>query len=221
MITRSELMDSLKYVVDNSSFVKIDESAVDSYIVNFQPTAYTHWSKAYPLEYHPQPTFEDEIDFLFLIGNQAFCYWGNPKWTIEYKGQKLDGWWAAIACFQRALENGEPIFEGNYLAKLTLDRTKKLFEGTPEIPLLKERHEMLTKIGQTLVERYNGRFHNFFKQADKYSLNLAQQIAQEFAGFDDIPLYKGRRVYFFKKAQLVVNDIYNNFMKHPSGITKI
>src|SRR3990167_8861366 len=115
-LTRQEILDSLKYVADNASFVKIDSLAIENYVHNFVPTPYTHWTKACPFGYKPQPTYVDEVDFLFLLGNQAFCYWGNPKWTVDYKGENLDGWWPAIACFKRALENNTPILEGNYLA---------------------------------------------------------------------------------------------------------
>ncbi len=219
MLTKQDLLNSYQHVVDNASFVTIDNSAIDQFVHNFSPAQALHWSEACPFEYHPQATLEEELDMLFLLSNQAFYYWGTPKWHMEYQGQKYDGWWGAIACFQKAVEKGVPILEGEYLANLTLEQTQQLFAGEPEIPLLKERHEMLSSIGKTLVEKYQGRFHNFFAQASKDPVELTVQIAETFAGFDDVPTYKGKSVYFYKKAQLAVSDFVYNPLKLPTGVS--
>ncbi len=221
MVSREEILNSLQYVVDNSKFVSISQNAILKYVQNFVLTPATHWSHQTPFKYPGQKTFEEEIDFLFLIGNQAFCYWGSPKWTIDYQNQKLDGWWAAIASFQRAIESGTSILDGSYLASLSEEQTKELFAGTPEIPLLIERQGMLNKIGRVLEAKYAGSFHNFFSSVDKTAINLAQALSDEFAGFDDTASYKGKRVYFYKKAQLVVNDIFSNILGQDSNITGI
>ena len=222
MLNRDDILDSLEYVVNHSKHVKTNHEAIEKFVSVFTLSATTHWSHAYPLGYIPQTQLADEIEFLFLIGNQAFCYWGSPKWTIEYKGQKLDGWWAAVACFQRAIEKGVPILDGKYLAKMSLEQARELFAGTPDIPLLKERQLMLNQIGQVLVKKYRGRFSNFFFSSNTYSINLVKNIAKTFTGFDDFAKYKDRKVYFFKKAQLVVNDIYHALpQNHPRQITGI
>lgn len=223
MFTREEFLESLQYVVKNSNFVSIDHTAIDSYVHNFVSTAVQHWSKAYPLGYQPQEDPNDEIDFLFLIGLQAFCYWaktGELKWTVTYKGMDLDGWWAMIACFQRAIENGLPVFEGEFLSRLTLEQTSELFKGNADIPLLDERRDLLNKVGETLVEKYNGRFYHYLETAPKDAFDLVVELAENFAGFNDNAEYKGRRIFFYKKAQLVVNDIAN-VLGNASQITNL
>lgn len=223
MVTSEEHLKSLGYVVKNSNFVSIDQNAIDSYVQNFAPTTVAHWSKAYPLDYQPQENLNNEIDFLFLIGLQAFCYWVKPgelKWSIIYKGQQLDGWWAMIACFQRAIENGLPVLKGEYLSGLTIKQTRELFEGNVDIPLLKERKNLFNEIGKTLAEKYHERFYHYFSSAPKDAFELAQDIAQNFAGFNDVAEYKGQRIFFYKKVQLVVNDIAS-VLGDKSGITNI
>lgn len=209
MVSKEEILNSLQFVSDNSQYVSISREAVERYVANFTPLKTLHWSKIYPLGYQPRKNLEDEIDFNFLIGNQAFCYWSKnpPKWTVEYKNKKLDGWWAAIACFERALEKGVPILDGHYLKEITLKEAEELFDGEPEIPLLRERFEMLKKIGEVLVKNYDSRFHNFLEQASKNSIALTEEIAESFPGFDDTSIYKGRKIYFYKKAQVVVKDL--------------
>jgi len=208
VLTKQKILDSVKKVVDQSSFVSIDEEAINKYVKGFVSTEIVHWNAVYPLGYKPRTKKEDEIDFLFILGNQAFCYWGYPaKWTIEYKGQKLDGWYGHIAAYERALERGMNLLDGEFLAGLTLEKTREIFAGEPEIPLLEKRWEIMKSIGQTLVEKYQGRFHNFFEAHQKDVFELTEAIAAEFAGFNDVPTYKGSEVFFYKKIQLVLIDI--------------
>jgi len=212
MVSLTKILNSLSFVVKNSSFVSISDQAIKLYCDNFQPVQLKHWSEIYPLTYKPKAIPEEELDFLFLIGSQAFFFWGYPnKWTIQYKNQSLDGWWALVASFDRAIERKLPILDGKFLANLSLKEVAHIFEGTPEIPLLKERQKILNNIGQVLVSKYNGRFYNFFKQKKRDAVSLISTLSSEFYGFDDIVEYKDSKIYFFKKAQLVVADIHSVF----------
>src|SRR3989338_10049875 len=143
MITQQKLLYSLEFVVQNSSYISINKQAIDGFVRDFIDEEPTHWRTLCPFLYKRRKKDEDELDFLFLIGSQAFYFWGFPtKWTVEYKGKKLDGWWALIACFEKALDAGVPILEGSYLAQLTIEDVKKLFAGEPQIPLLDKRHKI-------------------------------------------------------------------------------
>jgi putative queuosine salvage protein len=208
MLDQAKILNSLKFVTDNSKFVSIDIKAINSYVKDFQYSKINYdWTEKLPFKFYQFQTDEDLLDFLFLISNQAFCFWGSPKWTLTYKKQKLDGWWALLAAFQNALESGVPIFEGEFLAKLTNSQAKKLFYGKPEIPLFDERIKMLRKIGQTLVKKYKGRFYNFYNKIEKDALILQEKISKEFSGFNDVSRYKGKKVYFFKKTQIFISFV--------------
>ncbi|MDP2671694.1 MAG: queuosine salvage family protein [bacterium] len=210
MLTKEKILDSVKNVVDQAQLVTIDEEAIDSYAKNFVPTKTVHWSRAYPLGYKSDRPKEKEIGFLIVLGNQAFCYWGHPsKWTLEYKGQKLDGWWGNIAAFERALEEGNDISDGNFLADLSLEKTQEIYRGEPETPLLRQRYDLMKALGERLVEKYQGKFGNFFEEHKKDALTLVAGLASELQGFDDVPTYKGKEVYFYKKTQVVLADLHH------------
>ncbi len=219
-MTSDHFTGLLNYVNKKSKYVLIDNQALDLFVKNFTHTKISHWCKIYPLGYKRRKKDEDEADFLFLIGSQAFCFWGFPnKWTINYKGKKLDGWWALVASFEKALEKGLPILNGNYLAQLSLQDLKNIFFGHPEIPLLTQRKKILNRIGVTLADKYENRFHNFLKSCKSEAFELLCNIADEFYGFDDTAIYKGKRILFYKKAQVVLTDI--NFILNNKGLGKI
>ena len=48
-------------------------------------------------------------NYILLLDSLNFCFWpdkGQPKWTIEYKGQKMGGYQALAASLKRAIEEG-------------------------------------------------------------------------------------------------------------------
>lgn len=208
----NKLLSSVEYVVTNSDYVKIDEEAIDRYVAGFQSMSIDHWMQACPFNYRACPNIEDEIDRWFLSDAMAYCFWGYPsKWTVEYEGKKIDGWWALLATMQRAIEAGEPLLEGSYLAKFDEGKAKELFAGDPIIPLFKERIEDFQQIGKRLVNSYNGRFHNYLLQSPSDATEFVFDLAQKFPTFYDISTYKGQPVYFYKKAQLLAHDLSVGF----------
>ena len=221
MLDEEKFLNSIRSIIRACEFVSINYQGINAYVRNFFPTNKSHWSKIYPLGYRRRRNNNDELDFLFIIGSLAFCFWGFPKkWTIVYKNKKLDGWWAYVASCERALESGLQLLEGEYLSGLSLDETREIFAGEPEIPLLAKRKEILNKIGKTLVEKYDGRFHVFYQRQPQEALSLIEKIANEFYGFDDVALYHGTKVLFYKKAQVVLTDIFEIFLGQGYGKIK-
>lgn len=212
----NKYLASVTYVSDHADFVSINRAAIKKYIAAFRPTPMDHWIKACPFAYHPLANIEDEIDRWFLADAMAFCFWGYPdKWTVMYQNQNIDGWWALLATFQRALESNIPLLDGSFLANLSFEEAGELFAGTPPIPLLDERIEILHTIGHTLTSQYDGRFHNFLKNAPVDAMQFIKALAREFPVFDDVSVYKGEKIYFYKKAQLFVHDLMTAFPDYP------
>ncbi|MBP9669951.1 hypothetical protein KBD75_00970 [Candidatus Woesebacteria bacterium] len=208
----NKLLSSVQFVVDNSDHVSINHEAIGTFVANFKPTQVDHWMKACPFEYRPLKNIEDEIDRWFLADAQAFCFWGYPtKWNINYEGKQTDGWWGLLAAIQKTIEAGVPLLEGDYLANMSVEQIKELFAGEPTIPLLSERLTAFRQIGQTLVTKYQGRFHNFLTSAPKDAPELTLALAAEFEIFRDTASYKGETIHFYKKAQLLVHDLKEGF----------
>lgn len=206
MFTQESLLDPLEFVSSHSHHVSIDDEAIARYVKDFSPAHTDHWTKSYPLSPFPTLSLDDQIDLFILMGSQAFCFWGDPKWHIEFKGIRLDGWWALVACFHRAVEEGVPITDGSYFQRLENEQIQSLFRGDPEIPLLKERRLILNSIGTLLVKKYDGHFHTAFRDSKKDALSVLE-VVSEFEGFDDVPVYDGEKIPFYKKAQVVVSDL--------------
>ena len=211
-------IDIVHHVTSHADHVTVNESALDRYVADFRPISLDHWMKACPFEYRPLPRVEDEVARWFLSDAMAFCFWGYPaKWTTEYQGEKIDGWWGLLAAVQRALESGIPFTDSKYLANLTRTDAQRLFMGVPEIPLFDERVAALRQIGSVLINDYAGHVHSFLAKAPREATRLTLALASTFSTFNDTSPYKGETIPFYKKAQLLVHDLSVGFSDTPYG----
>lgn len=74
----------------------------------------------------------------------------------------------------RAIEEGIPILDCNYLANITVEQVKYIFRGcssTP-VPLLDERHVIMNEIGTVLRDKYHGSAVNVIKRANNSAVAL-------------------------------------------------
>ena len=74
--------------------------------------------------------------------------------------------------------------------------------------MLDERAAILRDAGATLVERYDGRFHNLVAAASPALYDdgngLLELLVRDFPRFDDVAEYNGHTVRFYKLAQLAL-----------------
>ena len=105
-----------------------------------------------------------------------------------------------------AISSGIKLTEGNVMASISLQQLENIFVGNIEMPMLKERVEILNEVGQKLVDDYEGDWINFINNGPKklYSngKGLIERLIIEFPRFDDSSQFKGSNVKFYKLAQL-------------------
>jgi hypothetical protein len=140
-----------------------------------------------------------------------FCYWGTPKWHAQFHGEIWDGSLAMLAAIYRALDENVPLLDAAYLTDLSQDEFEHILRGQGRLQLMQERLTNWRQFGTVLGERFNARFSDLIASGRGDALLLAETLADTFPAFDDTwPLY-GRRVRFYKRAQLAVAMLYEAF----------
>jgi len=161
----SPVLDSVRYAVESSRDV---ETHYDKVVEVASWMAY---------EELPMPEFtlplgvgqgdpDEAIDFILVADSidTAFTdFKSHEKFQVNYAGQQWSDSDAEFACIKRALDNGVPFLDGNYLAKVTRAELNKVFVGNIEMPMLDEKLEVLHQVGKVLAEKYDGLFHKFVK----------------------------------------------------------
>jgi hypothetical protein len=213
------VLSSCSAVVQQSTSVQIDHLAIANLLAdNSHPTISPITFG--PAPYHFYDSTATTAEWLFLLNTVNHCFWpdvGSPPWTVEYNNEALSGYWALAASFKRAMEEGLNIHRATTLAELDSHTLAHIFRGRGRIPLLEERAKNLRQAGRVLLDRFQGSFIHLLEEADGSARKLVDLLANEFSSFNDTANYDTGKVYFYKRAQLLVHDLWCTFSGRSWG----
>jgi hypothetical protein len=203
-----EVLKTAQEVAEKSLLVKIDEQALMNFSekLSAEKIAAPSWNTFY----HFYGKKEETIAYLLVLDSINFCFWpalGNPKWEIEYQSEKFSGYFALAASLKKALESGVPLTNAQYLAKLSLKEFKNILGGTGDLQLLEFRVRSLNELGQMLMREYQGKAYALVESTEQSALKLIRLVAEKLPSFRDKAEYQGKKVFFYKRAQLFAADL--------------
>ncbi len=205
-----EILKSIEPVIENSKYVKINLDKLNNFCRTFKYGHIKHWLYVSPFDFS---TLNDEnkLNFLFVFNSISFSYWGEPKWSIEMNGQKLGGAFSMLVALGRALDNGIPILNMDWLSNISNVDFEKITESDIKIPLLTERVNILRDVSLIVINKFDGKFSNVIRKANKDAIKLLDILVSDFKSFEDTSVYNKKQVFFYKRAQLLISDIYQVF----------
>lgn len=172
-------------------------------------------------EHHPKPTDSDAINWLFLIDTLNFCFWTKGSETNKWKVNNCTGYFALCAAINRTRQNKIIDIVNPYVyVKITKQELLEIFKSDDdltEIPLIDERLKCLHEVGEVLVNKFDGKFENCIKLANQSAEKLLNIIINEFPCFRDEANYAGERVTFYKRAQILIGDIWSCYRGKDLG----
>src|SRR5438105_8906693 len=151
----SPVTESLRPVIENSrdvrsNYPKIVEVA--SWMA-YEELPMPNLAIPYGLEKTPDVA----IDFV-MVGNTidtAFTdFKTHVKFQTDYADTHLSDSEAMFGCLKRGMDNGIPILDGKFLAKITRRDMEKIFAGNMEMPMLEEKMALLQQAGEVLAAQY-------------------------------------------------------------------
>lgn len=86
-----------------------------------------------------------------------------------------------------------------------------------EVPLLSTRVKCLHEVGNVLLRKHNGTFQTCVDAANKSALSLLKIIVEDFPCFQDDSMFNNKRVTFYKRAQILVSDLWSCFQGKSFG----
>ena len=215
----SSVLESLQPVIEASRHVRTDVARINEVA---QWMAYEELPfPRFGLDFDPESDRDRAIDFTMVSNtiNSAFTdFTTGVKFQTEFEGRTWSDSEAMTGCLKRAMKQGIPVLDGRYLAEVTRPQLAKVFSGSIEMPMLDEKLKVLNEVGRTLVERYQGSFHNVVETCSPRLFDsgkgLMDRLITEFPRFDDTSQYGGHTVRFYKLAQLASWALYSGFKGH-------
>lgn len=241
---RPDPLDVLKttaYVVENARHVNINLDAVEraADVLVEKQTEPPAWN----YEFHYHDGTPRTVNYLFLLDALNFCFWGKPKWGIDFviasreaakqshakseiassqkqllaTTKRLDGYWALAAALKRAIQKDLHIADADFMARISPQELAEILTGIGTIPLFAERWRNIRELGTVLKNLWEGEAARFVECAECNAPRLAQMVAENFSSFNDIAVYDNHEVRFFKRAQIVVSDMWGAFNRKDWG----
>ncbi|XP_046753500.1 queuosine salvage protein [Diprion similis] len=159
---------------------------------------------------HPNKDDPRTPDWIFILDTLNFCFWPEGDDT-KWKVQNNTGYFALCAAVKRAISTRHLQTDPNVYSKITKENLQFILRGdnpSAKVPLFMERLKCLHEVGRVLVEKYDGSFVNCIKSCNKSAEKLLELIVTEFECFRDEADYKGHKVSFYKRAQILIGDIW-------------
>lgn len=205
----NEILKTCEYVVENCENVKINYNKINLLIEDLFKFENTHYLTKVPYDIYGMNT-SDIINFLLIYDSIDFSFWGTPKWTIQADGKNLDGGIALLHCIYNLFDKRSSIEVYKKLENMSLNEFKNILKGNIEIPLIEERHKIVTEIAKKVNKRMNGSFYEHIKNMNT-DIEIFNFILENFKNFKDTRIYKDKTIYFYKLAQLLTSDILHVF----------
>ncbi|KAF6259077.1 hypothetical protein COO60DRAFT_1270304 [Scenedesmus sp. NREL 46B-D3] len=137
--------------------------------------------------------------YLLVVDSLNFCFWPDAELQYEH----LAG---GVKCLQ-----GPRCISAARLAEIDGPGVQQLLGWHRELPEQDERARLLREVGAGLLQHFQGQAAELVTAAGQSAVALVQLLTAHFPGFRDHSIYKGRQVFFYKRAQIFVGDVYGAF----------
>uniref|UniRef100_A0A3Q2UQ55 Queuosine 5'-phosphate N-glycosylase/hydrolase n=1 Tax=Fundulus heteroclitus TaxID=8078 RepID=A0A3Q2UQ55_FUNHE len=102
-----------------------------------------------------------------------------------------------------------PITDPKYFSQMSVEELAQVLRSDNDIvmPMIQERHQVLTEGGRVLLE-HGGSFRSFISQAGNDARKMVELIVEKIPSYRDEATYEGKRISFYKRAQILVADFW-------------
>ncbi|KAL1516886.1 hypothetical protein ABEB36_000723 [Hypothenemus hampei] len=216
--------ESGKFIADNATHVKINHEGIrklGDVLIEEIKSDHLKPDNFGQSFIHPKSTDKHAIDWLFVVDTLNFCFWqieGEEGWEVE----GYSGYYALCAAINRAINEKVDILNPNFYSAITESQLETILRSdtTVQIPLLAERVKCLHDVGAVLIKNYKSTFETILRSADNSAKTLLNLIVTNFKCFQDEHTFNNEKVSFYKRAQILVSDIWACFKGQGLGYFK-
>ena len=207
-----EVRKSAEWVAEQSTLVRIENKAVARFAecLGTEGIPVPHWDAFH----HFRGSDEETVTYFLLLDTLNFCFWppvGMQKWEVEYEGTLVSGYYALALALKKAMEGGLPLTNAHYLAGLSMGELEEILIGRGALQLMESRLQIVRELGRVLLENHQGRPEHLVAAAERSAAALARRLGQELSSFRDQATYRGKKVFFYKRAQILAADLHGAF----------
>lgn len=189
--------ETTAWVMSQAQHVTIDGAAIrreakEMAAAGEQPAKWEH-------DYHYTDGGPLTAQFLLVVDAVNFCFWPDPELEYEPLVRGLKG----------AMDGDPHAFDADRLANIDAG-TVRTWTGR-DLPQMDERVRLLREVGTGLGQHFDGQAVNLVRAANGSVARLVELVTAHFPGFRDHAIYRGRQIFFYKRAQIFAGDIWGAY----------
>lgn len=202
-----EVRASCAWVAERARFVRIDEGAIEVYAGGLAGGEFER----------PVAPPDPEAAAAFAVCMNAINF-GSGWWPTIRKRPGHSGYATMAAGVEERFGESGP-WMGAELAGMDVGTIAAVVGQDPEHPLMDQFAAALRDVGGHLLTEHDGRFLRVVEGAD--SIPALAEVLARWDSFADVSEYEGRRVAFFKRAQLAAADLRRAGVADLPGIERL
>jgi hypothetical protein len=210
----NEIRTSCRRVAEKSALIRINYDLISDYASQL-PVARAESAEIDPNR-HYLGHGEDSAAFLITLDTVNF---GSGYFPCLKKKAGMSGYFTIASCLNQYFIDYGPL-SAEQLSALSTENCAQIFEQDLKTAEVRELMQLfadaLNHLGRFLLSDYAGSFMKLIYSAD-YSAEKLVNILIRMPFFKDTATYKGKNVYFYKRAQLTAADLATGFKGLPPG----
>jgi hypothetical protein len=229
-LTMINVLETVEYVANKADDVTVKvnacESAAGEILANMKTQSYSTKTWNEP-ELTPKTKDRATVDWIFLVDLLNFSFWSDTdlqdsglassqRFAVAYNDKEYTGYWSLCAAINRALDEGIPITTPAYWKSndFSLEKLAHVFRSATKetVPLLETRYDIMKQAGGVFEENKLESFTQILENnKGKSAMELVETVATLFPSFKDEATYKDKKIHIYKRAQILVADIWACF----------
>ncbi len=204
---------STRRVVQQAQLVRLDlqklRALADSYDL-----AAIRQNYQFEADFHFLAQGEAQANYVVTLDALNFGSGLSPRWKEFEAAQLVQGslYKTVADTLRREAEAGNPL-DARFAAEATPSQLATMFGIPADFELLQMFAASLNELGQWVINQYSASYVNLIEATDFKAAGLVELLGANLKYFDDQAIYKpdGLPVYFYKRAQILANDLYLAF----------
>lgn len=195
----SYVRESCWKIVSKMKNVEINKEAITEFVKEHINNNYVisrgDWSSAhFPID---KANLETVIKYTIIIDTLNYCFWPNDPFEYIDLAQNL----------YQSLFTKPEMYTIENLSKITKEELRdNIFKC--DFNLLEERVRMIREVFTIIKLSFNSSCTEFIKRGEQNAPKLVKEILDNFVCYRDTAIYEGEQVFFYKRAQILVCDLY-------------
>ncbi len=197
--------ETTAWVVSQATHVTIDDEAIVREADALAQALAEAPAHSWDTHHHYAEDNPLTAQYLLVVDALNFCFWPDPTWSYNELAMAL----------KQVIEADRRAFEASRLEQITAE-TLRAWLGR-DLPLMDERVRLLREVGHGLREHFDGYAVNLILAAQGSAAQLVGLVAAAFPGFRDHAIYRGRQIFFYKRAQIFAGDLWGAYERRGLG----